>query len=256
MSLVEKMFQNVRLSLNVESLKPDDEFKKICHSHPMISYEKIIEVITQINDEFSKHPHIFNEDLTGFAHTKIITKLKNLCIPILTIPEKYMLAKFEKSFFTFFVKNYKPALYEWSSEPYHCIQYSCDTRFNLMHMNQSKKENHLLKCKECHIYWYWDKKIKPEEMLEKAIHKLNELEPVYEEYMKEKSSIEDIIKRLTDHIIHKYFNINIIWPLKMDSNNLHYIQIMVKGYPTAISFGDIYESIIMNESKKSFNEKI
>ena len=45
MSFLEKLFQTVQPSLDVEELKKDDEFKKISQSHPMIYYEKIIEVI-------------------------------------------------------------------------------------------------------------------------------------------------------------------------------------------------------------------
>ena len=256
MRFLEKLFQTVQPSLDVEELKKDDEFKKISQSHPMIYYEKIIEVINQINNEIRNQTYYHLGNLGSTIHTQVLSSLTKLCAQPLITQEMYDYAKFEKCFFTFFVNNYRPALYSWCREPYNCIQYSCGTRFNLLHMKESKRDYHLSNCKECHIYWNWDKEIKPEKMLEEAIIKFNEIEPQYDEYMKNKSLIENIVETLSKYVIEKYFHIKIVWPNNINSTDLQFIQIVIPGIQTSISFGDIYESIIMNESKKSFNEKI
>jgi len=254
MSFLEKLFRTVQLSLDVEELKKDDEFKKICQSHPMIDYEKIIEEINQINNEIINKTYYLVGNLGSMTHTQVLSRLTKLCQQPLTIKETYDYVKFEKSFFTFFVKNYRPASYSWSSEPYICIQFNCGTRFNLMHMKPSKRDTHLPICKECHIYWNWDKEIKPEQMLEKAIIKFNEVEPQYDEYMKNKSLIENIVETLSNHVMEKYFHIKIVWPDNINSDDLQFIQIMIPGNQTSISFGDIYESILMNAGKESFDK--
>lgn len=251
-----KLFQNVQLSLDTEGLKKDDEFQKICQSHPMIDCEKIIDVINQINNEIKKQTHYLMGNLASNAHAEVLSRLLKLCQQPLNTQKLYDYAKFEKSFFTFFVKNYKQAVYSWSSTPYHCDYYSCNTRFDLPHMRPGKREKHMESCRECQIYWNWDKQIKPEEMLKQAIVKFNEIEPQYEEYMKNKSLIENIVETLSTHIINKYFHIKIVWPDNINSDDLQFIQITIDNNPIAISFGDIYESILMNAGKESFDKKI